>query len=174
MRTFRSDESMVGLCRRRLVEIGVAVALTMAALLFVAWAAWAEAAGDIGITSAWARPTIGQGKATAAYMTIANGGEADDTLLRARSRAAERVEVHQTTKSDDGVMRMRPVGGGLPIPAGERVSLAPGGYHVMVMGLREPLAEGGELPLTLEFAKAGPVEIVVPVRKGAGGAHGHH
>jgi len=165
---------MVRLCWRRMAEISIAVALTMAALLFVAWAAWAETAGDIGITSNWERPTIGQGKATAAYMTITNAGGADDTLLGARSPKAQRVELHQTKMGDDGVMRMRPVEGGLPIAAGGKVVLEPGGHHVMVMGLDAPLAEGGELPLTLEFAEAGQVEIAVPVRKGAGGTHGHH
>lgn len=174
VRTVRSDEGMVRLCWRRMAEIGIALALTMAALLFVAWAAWAEAAGDVGVASAWARPTIGQGKATTAYMTITNAGETDDTLLGATSRKAERVELHQSKMSDDGIMRMRPVEDGLPIPAGGEVELAPGGYHMMVMGLGASLAEGGELPLTLEFAKSGQVEIAVPVRKGAGGANGQH
>jgi copper(I)-binding protein len=164
---------MVRLCRRRLIEIGVAVALTMAAVLFAAWAVWA-AIGGIDVADAWARPTIGQGKVTAAYMSITNAGEIDDVLLGAISPKAERVELHQTKMGDDGVMRMRPVEGGMPVPAGGTVQLAPGGYHLMVMGLGEPLNEGGALPLMLEFAKAGSVDLVVPVRGNVGSGHEHH
>ena len=145
---------MAGLYKRRMVEIAVAVALTMAALLFVAWAAWA--AGGISITGGFAGPTIAEGRPTAVYMTITNDGEEDDVLQAVRSPKAERVEVHQTKMGDDGIMRMRPVEDGLPIPAGDDVALAPGGYHVMVIGLSESLAEGDKLSLTLEFAKGRP------------------
>lgn len=164
---------MVRLCRRRLVEIGVAMALTMAAVLFVAWAVWA-ARGGINITDAWARPAIGKGNVTTAYMTISNGGESDDVLIGVMSPKAEKVELHHTKMGDDGVMRMRPVEGGIPVPAGGKVELAPGGYHLMVMGLNEPLVEDGDLPLTLGFAEAGAIDLVVPVRANAGGGHEHH
>jgi copper(I)-binding protein len=162
---------MVRLCRLRLIEIGAAVALTMTALLFVVWAAWAAEAGGIRVTGAWARPTIGQGKTTAAYMSITNAGETDDALVSVRSPKAETVELHQTKMDEGGLMRMRPVEGGVPIAAGGKVELAPGGYHIMVRGLGEDLAEGGDLPLTLEFTKARPVKIVIPVRASAGGHH---
>jgi periplasmic copper chaperone A len=163
---------MVRLCRRRLIEISVAVALTMAAVLFVAWAVWAR--GGINIADAWARPVIGQGKVTAAYMTITNAGESDDALLGATSPKAEKVELHQTKMGDGGVMQMRPVEGGIKVPAGDEVQLAPGGYHLMVMGLGEPLKEGDDLPLTLEFVRAGSIDLLVPVRSDVGGGHEHH
>ncbi len=160
--------------RLRLIEIGVAVVLTMVALLFVAWTAWAAEAHGIGVADAWARPTIGKGRATAAYLTITNEGTTDDLLKAVKSPSAEHVELHETKMTAEGVMQMRPLEEGLPIPAGGTAELKPGGAHVMVMGLEATLAEGGELPLTLEFAEAGSVDVVVPVRKGAGGDHAHH
>ncbi len=174
VRAFHSEEGMVRMTRLRLIEIGVAVVLTVVALLFVAWTAWAAEPHGVSVTDAWARPTIGQGRTTAAYMTITNEGATDDVLKAAKSPSAERVELHETKMTGDGVMQMRPLEGGLPIPAGATAELKPGGAHVMVMGLNGELAEGGDLPLTLEFAEAGSVDIVVPVRKGAGGDHAHH
>lgn len=149
--------------RPRLVEIGVALALTMAALMFVAYAAWAEAKG-VTVTDAWARPTVGDLRISAAYMTIANQTGEDDVLKAASTPRAKRVELHITQMTDEGVMKMRPVKDGLPVPAGGTALLKPGGAHVMLMGLDEALVDGGELPLTLEFEKSGPVELSVPVR----------
>jgi copper(I)-binding protein len=154
---------MVRLSRPRWIEIGVALVLTIAALLFVVWTVWAAEAGGIGVADAWVRPTIGGGRTTAAYMTITNDGD-DDVLQSARSPKAKAVELHKTTMTADGVAQMRAVKNGLPIKAGGTLTLAPGGVHLMVMGLDEALAEGGELPLTLEFAKSGPMQITVPVR----------
>jgi periplasmic copper chaperone A len=165
---------MVRMCRLRKVEIGVAVALTVTALLLVAWTAWAAGAGGIAVSDAWVRPTIGEGKTSAAYMTITNNGDKDDVLRGARSQAAKTVEIHQTTMSDEGVMKMRPVQEGLPIPVGGTLELAPGGNHLMIMGLDGALDEGGELPLTLEFGNVGSVEIAVPVRTGGDGGHAGH
>jgi copper(I)-binding protein len=108
---------------------------------------------------------------------VTNTGDEDDTLVAARAANAKSVELHQTTMTSDGVMQMRPVDGGLPIPVGGTLKLSPGGIHVMVMGLDEALTAGGELAMTLEFAKAGPVEIVLPVQAtapdGAGADGGH-
>jgi copper(I)-binding protein len=174
VRAFHLEEAMVRVTRLRLIEIGVAVVLTMAALLFVAWTAWAASPETISVTEAWARPTIGKGRTTAAYMTLTNTGQTDDVLKAAKSQNAASVEVHETKMTDEGVMQMRPLEEGLPIAAGGTAVLKPGGLHVMVLGLAEAIEEGDELPLTLEFANAGPVEIMVPVRKGAGGGHAHH
>ncbi len=176
MRTLYREEAMVRLSRRW-IEIGVALVLTMAALLFVVWAVWAAEAGGIGVTDAWVRPTIGAGRTTAAYMTITNDGNEDDVLQSARSPKAKAVELHKTTMTADGVMQMREVKNGLPIAAGATLELAPGGTHLMVMGLDEALAGGGELPLTLEFAKSGPMEVTVPVRATTptdDAPHAHH
>lgn len=174
------------LTRLRLIEVGLALVLTMVACIFVALAVWAEEHAEIGISGAWVRPTIGEGRMTAAYLTIDNRGATDDVLVSVTSPEAERVEVHETKMTDDGVMQMRPLGDGLDVPAGKAVSLKPGAEHIMVMGLKTKLTEGGTLPMTLTFKEAGAVDISVPVGQGpAGGAptngggaesghHGHH
>lgn len=167
--------------RLRLAEVGLALVLTMAALLFVALAVWAKEPAAVAISEAWVRPSIGDVAVTAAYMSVTNGGRVDDVLLSAKSARAKRVEIHETTMTDDGVMQMRPLPDGLTIPAGGSTSLKPGGAHLMVIGLDGKLAEGDELPLTLEFEKAGPIEVTVPVGLGpsvdgsnAGETNGHH
>jgi copper(I)-binding protein len=96
-------------------------------------------------------------------MTIANKGATDDLLKSARTPKAKSVELHQTTMSSDGVMQMRPVADGLPVEAGSSLVLAPGGAHFMLLGLEDALEAGQNLTLTLEFAKAGLIDVVVPV-----------
>jgi copper(I)-binding protein len=137
--------------------------LTLAALLFVGLTVWAAEIVRIEVAGAWARPTVGQGRMSAAYMTIANKGDTDDTLKSARTPKAKAVELHQTTMTADGVMQMRKVEDGLPVEAGASLVLEPGGAHLMLLGLEDALKAGEELVLTLEFANAGAVDVVVPV-----------
>lgn len=174
MRTLYREEAMFRLSKPRWIEIGVALVLTLAALLFVVWKVWAAESGGVSVTDAWVRPTIGEGRITAAYMTITNDSNRDDVLQSARSPKAKAVELHKTTMTADGVMQMREVKDGLPIAAGGSVELAPGKFHLMVMGLDEALAAGGTLPLTLEFAKSGPMEVTVPVSATAPAAEAPH
>lgn len=131
-------------------------------------------AGDIEIASAWARAMLAGQKAAGAYLTVTNKGGAADRLLGGSSPAAGKVEVHTMEVVDD-VMTMRPVEGGLEIPAGGTVELKPGSYHVMFMDVAKPFAEGDTVPVTLRFEKAGDVELSLPVRvvTGAGHDHGH-
>jgi copper(I)-binding protein len=83
---------------------------------------------------------------------------------------AARVEVHEMKMNND-IMIMRPVSGGLSIPPGQSVTLAPGGYHLMMMKLKAPLKEGNRVPITLQFEKAGKVDVMFDVRGiGASGA----
>ncbi len=154
---------MFRLTRLRIVEIGVALLLTLAALLFVGLTVWAAEMARIEVADAWARPTVGQGRTSAAYMTIANKGDAGDLLKSARSLKAQSVELHQIVMTDDGVMQMRKVEGAVPIEAGASLVLKPGGTHLMLLGLQDALTAGEELILTLEFANAGAVDVVVPV-----------
>jgi copper(I)-binding protein len=109
-------------------------------------------------------------------MTIANKGDADDTLKSARTPKAKTVELHQTTVTADGVMQMRKVEDGLPVEAGASLVLKPGGAHLMLLGLEDALKAGEELVLTLEFANAGAVDVVVPVSATAPATSGagHH
>ncbi len=141
-------------------------ALLAAALPAIACAA--EPSGivrvaDDGVTvhEAWARASAGAAMAGAAYVTLM-GGSAADSLVGASTPVAATAEVHET-KSVNGVMQMRPVAA-LPVPAGQMVTMAPGGYHVMLMGLKQPLAAGQSFPLTLTFQHAAPVTVQVQVR----------
>ena len=81
---------MFGLTRLRIVEIGVALLLTLAALLFVGLTVWAAEIGEIDVADAWARPTVGPSRVSAAYMTIANKGATDDVLKSARTPRPKR------------------------------------------------------------------------------------
>ena len=171
----------MGRITRHRIEIALALAITLAAFLFVALAVWAEEHKSIVVSEAWARPTIGEGRVTAAYMTIQNLGTDADILRSASSPNAARVEIHETKMSDEGVMKMRPVEDGLTVQPGGAVSMKPGGLHVMIMGLDGQLPKGSTLPLTLDFAKAGKVQLSVPVAtrpagasKDANGDHSHH
>jgi copper(I)-binding protein len=165
-RAGRPLSGLFGLSRLRMIEIGVALLLTLAAGIFVGLKVWAAESLGIHVTEAWARPSVGQGTTTAAYMTIVNDGVADDVLKSARSPNVKAVEVHQTSMTPDGVMQMRQVKDGLPIPAGGSLALTPGGTHLMLIGLQEPLQAGGEVTLTLEFADAAPIDVAVPAGTG--------
>ncbi|MEM1054817.1 MAG: copper chaperone PCu(A)C [Bacteroidota bacterium] len=96
------------------------------------------------------------------FFTLVGGAEAD-TLLAARYPGAERVEVHETYETEDGLRGMREIADGLAVPAGEEVGLVPGGYHVMLIRLTESLAEGDTVEVELEMAQAGTLSVQVPV-----------
>jgi copper(I)-binding protein len=148
------------------------------ALIFAAFAAEAHEfkLGSLTIADPWARPTAGPNKLGAAYFTLKNDGQEADRLESMSSPDADRVELHENLQGADGVMKMRPVEGGLVIPPGGTVQLQPGGYHLMLMGLSHNLEEGQHLPLKLTFAHAGSVEVEVHVEKSpaSGGMHEHH
>jgi copper(I)-binding protein len=97
-----------------------------------------------------------------AFMTIQGGGE-DDVLLSASYPKAQRVEIHRTSASEDGMMQMERLDQ-LAISAGRQVQLEPGGLHVMLIGLTDPLTAGETLELTLTFEEAGTVVVPVEVR----------
>ena len=120
----------------------------------------------------FARENPRVGGAGGAFMTITNAGDSDDILVGASSPVSDDVELH-THIMEDGVMRMREVEGGIPVPAGTVVGLQPGGYHVMLMEINEPLVEGDEFPLTLIFEHAGSVDVMVSVEDISAGAHGN-
>jgi copper(I)-binding protein len=123
----------------------------------------------ISVEGAWTRATAPSAKNGGAFMTVRNAGPADDRLVAAASPAAARAELHTHTMTD-GVMRMRPVAGGIAVPAGGVTELKPGGLHVMLLGLAAPLAEGTTIPVTLTFEHAGRLTVEVPVMEaGAAG-----
>ncbi|HXP95961.1 MAG TPA: copper chaperone PCu(A)C [Telmatospirillum sp.] len=116
--------------------------------------------GSLIIETPWARASAGS--AAGAFLSIRNEGP-DDKLMTVSSPLAADVQLHVTIKDGD-VMKMRAVDG-LDVPRDGKAVLQPGGSHIMLMGLKAPLKEGDSLPLTLHFAKAGTVEIMVPVLK---------
>jgi len=100
---------------------------------------------------------------TAAYVTINNVANTADTLLKVTSSAVNSLSVHQT-KNVDGMMKMLSADN-LQIPANGKIDLAPGGYHIMLMGLEKALAEHQEITMTFEFKNAGKIDIIFPVVK---------
>ena len=145
----------------------------MAALIAAAPVALAQTGGNAKITveQPWARATPGGAKTGAAYMTLANKTDTADRLTGASSDVAAKVQIHEM-KVVNGVMQMRPLTDGLAIPANGSVTLKPGAYHVMLIGLKKPLVAGQSFPLTLTFAKAGNISVTVPV-KAMGAANGN-
>jgi len=117
--------------------------------------------GTLRIENAWTR-AAGQGAQGAGFVTIRNTGSEADTLVAASTPGAGRVELHTSLREGD-VMRMRPVAN-IPVPAGGSVALAPGGLHMMLMGLTRPLAVGQVVPVTLRFERAGQVTVNMAVQ----------
>lgn len=106
-------------------------------------------AGDISVGDPYVRLVPPGMTSTAAFMTVHNGGSGERKLLRVESAVAASVELHRHV-NDNGVMRMRPVEA-IAIAAGGDAELRPGGYHVMLIGLKQALREGEKVPLTLVF-----------------------
>jgi copper(I)-binding protein len=148
--------------------------LLVAALLLWGGAARAETytVGAIEIANPWARATPKGAPVGGAYMTITNKGAEADRLMSVSSPVAAQAGVHQMTM-DKGVMTMRPVQGGLEIKPGETVVLKPDSFHLMLMGLKQPLAQGQRIKATLEFARAGKIDLEYVVESmGAQGPSG--
>ncbi len=149
---------------------------TVAAILFTSTlcaAAFAHEATKGGVTAAhpWARATPGGASVSAAYMEIRAVSGADDRLVSVSSPVAAKVEIHSHTE-EAGVMKMRRVDG-VDVKGGSSLVLKPSGYHVMLMELKAPLKEGDLIKMTLQFAKAGPIDIEATVEPiGAMGPHG--
>lgn len=147
-----------------------AVPVILAALLVAPLAGPAPAGGaiegSIEVVDPWARPSI-PNRPGVAYLEIRNTGESPDRLVGARAAAAEAVELHKAEQKE-GVMRMAPVEA-VEVPAAGAARLAPGGFHLMLFGLETPLEAGDSLEMVLEFERAGPVTVSVPVRREAPG-----
>jgi copper(I)-binding protein len=120
-------------------------------------------AGDLVISQAWSRATPNGAKIAGGYLTIENKGTAPDRLIGGSGDIAGKVEVHEMSMNN-GVMTMRPLDKGLAIEPGKTVKLAPGGYHLMMFDLKGPLKQGEKVPVTLEFEKAGKVNLSLDVQ----------
>jgi len=134
--------------------------------------------GALVIEAPWARATPGGARVGGGYLKITNTGAETERLLGGSLPIAAAVEVHQMSMSD-GVMQMRKLEAGLEIKPGQTVELKPGGYHLMFTGLRQALQQGQVVKGTLQFEKAGSVEVeyrVEPIgaRSGDGGKTEQH
>ena len=134
--------------------------LAFAACITVASAALAQPT-QLEVDNPWAGATPGKAENGAAFVTITS--PTADRLVSASTPVAKKAELH-TMSMQGMVMKMRPISG-VDIPAGQPVSLKPGGEHIMLMGLNQPLREGQSFPLTLDFEKAGPRMVTVTVEK---------
>lgn len=122
------------------------------------------AIGDITVSNAWTRATPPNAMAGGGFLVITNKGTAGDKLVAASAPITARTELHEMAVID-GVMKMRQMESGIPVPAGATVELKPGGLHVMFMDIKQPLKEGETLPITLTFEKAGTVTVDMPIAK---------
>ena len=132
----------------------------LALSVFMAAAAVAQTTAPT-IDQPWARATAGAGTTGAAYMTLTAHGQAD-RLVGASTPVAAMASLHRT-QDDHGVMQMRPVEG-LALTADQATVLAPGGLHLMLMDLKQPLKQGDSFPLTLTFEHAPPQTVQVQVK----------
>ncbi len=142
------------------------LALIAGLLLSFSVAAHSFKLGPLELGHPWSRAMPEASPSGAAFFSIRNTGKDADTLLSASTPRAEKAEIH-THINDNGVMRMREVTDGVAVAPGATVKFAPGGYHIMLMGLKQPLKAGDRFPLTLKFAKAGSVTVDVQVEDGA-------
>jgi periplasmic copper chaperone A len=120
-------------------------------------------AGDLVISQGWSRATPGGAKVGGGYLTIENKGSAPDRLIAVSGDVAGKIEVHEMAVKN-GVMTMRPLENGLTIAPGKAVKFAPGGFHLMMMDLKNPLKQGDKVAVTLEFEKAGKVTASLDVQ----------
>ena len=154
---------------------------SLVASLLVSEAAWAHAdAAHVKVENAWARASVAGQQASGAFMRLT--AQEPLKLVGVETAAAAVAEVHEM-KMEGDVMKMRAVTG-LDLPAGQAVELKPGGYHVMLMDLKAPLAKGSTVPVTLTFKNAQgaesklelqvPVQAQMPAMQGGHGSHGMH
>lgn len=164
--------------RLRSVEERVGIAVFTLALLFATThPLWADDAGigAIAIDHPWSRATPAGADVAAGYLRLRNAGATPDRLISATAEIAGKTEIHEMAVDAAGVMTMHPVAGGLEIPAGGEVSLKPGSFHMMFMGLKRQIRQGEHFSGTLTFEKAGTVTVRYSVDAvgGKAGTHKH-
>ncbi|HEV2502230.1 MAG TPA: copper chaperone PCu(A)C [Mesorhizobium sp.] len=132
--------------------------------------------GSLEIDHPWSRATPPGAKVAGGYLTIKNSGGEADRLVSIASDLSQKSELHEMAVKD-GVMTMRKVDGGLEVPANGKAELAPGGYHLMFIGLNRQPKQGEKFAATLTFEKAGAVTVEFDVEAVGGAApkaHGDH
>jgi len=152
----------------KVLRTGAANALAITALLTGTTSLISPAAagdsdvGSIHISQPWSRATPKGATSGAGYMTLTNKGAAPDKVSCVSNDASAQCQIHSMTM-EGGVMKMRPVEGGLEIKPGESVALTPGGSHMMFLSLKHPLEQGGTVKATLKFDHAGTIDVEYPV-----------
>jgi periplasmic copper chaperone A len=138
--------------------------LALAGILIVSilTACGAQSGEGIQVVDAWVRPAPMAGGTGAAYMQISNEGPGDDTLIGVRANFAESAEMHETVQQD-GMATMHLVDS-IALPAGGSITFEPGGYHVMLINIAEPMQPGESVTLTLVFEQMGEMQISAEVR----------
>ena len=140
-----------------------AVILAALALFHAAAPAQEFTVGNVTIIEPWSRALPPNAPNGAAYFRVENSGGESDRIVSARTDIAETVEIH-THEMDGGMMKMRRVES-VVVPAGGEARFKPHGLHLMLFGLKEPLAGGTSYTLTVVFEKAGEVDVSVDVKR---------
>lgn len=138
------------------------VALSLAPVLAGHAAAADYHVGSLQISQPWARATPKGADSGAAYMTVTNTGAKPERLSCVSSEAAAKCQVHQMSM-DNGVMKMRPVEGGLEIKPGETITFKPGGYHMMLVDLKAPLVQGKSVEATVKVDTGATAQVEFPI-----------
>ncbi|MBT3766463.1 MAG: copper chaperone PCu(A)C [Rhodospirillaceae bacterium] len=134
----------------------------LAAFILLLSSANNATASELEISNAFARASAGPARNGAVFLTVKNHAKQADVLLSAKTDVAKKAQLHGHTMKD-GMMHMSQVKGGISIPSNGMAELKPGGYHVMLMGLKSPLKKGGKFMLRLTFKNAGEKTIHVPI-----------
>lgn len=155
---------MTNIAWKNIISYGIAAgfALALAPLSSTPTQAADYDIGPIHIAQPWARATPKGASSGAAYMTITNNGKTPDRVTCVSSDVSAECQIHTMTM-DNGVMKMRPVEGGLEIKPGETVTLKPSGLHVMLVGLKQALQQGKTAKATLKFEHAGTIDVEYPI-----------
>lgn len=152
-------------------RMGMTGFVLMLAVSVGVWEGWSAPAGPgIVVEGAWGRPLPPGALTGAFYMVIRNTGPQPDRLLGGHSPACGTIEFHESYKTLEGVMGMRPVGS-IEVPAGGRVELKVGGLHVMCLDKRGAFTPGARIPLTLRFENSGEMMVQVTIREHDAGHH---
>lgn len=138
----------------------IATAITLLSPLAMAQTA---TTGPLSIEHVWARSSAASSQNAAVYLTLSNHGKTPDRLLTASTPYASQTQIHRSSV-ENGVMQMREITDGIAVQPGKTVKFAPGGLHIMLLGLKQPLKSGEHFPLSLRFDKAGERQVEVKVQ----------
>jgi copper(I)-binding protein len=156
------------------MRLSKVVAILVLSLIGTAATAQETRVGELQISRSWMRATPPGSTVGAWYLEIVNNGEKSDRLVGGSVAVSTSIEIHET-KINGGIARMRPIAEGIVLAPQSTTKLEPGGAHIMLVGLKQPLKQGQRVKGTLIFSNAGAVELDVPVESlgSAGPTHQH-